>query len=624
MKLRKRLGALMVLVGLLVGLMPLVAGADHDGNTNQASYWEAHYANHNAVCFYHEGDSSHGDVVNSATGDGEAVKLNTFQQSWPGDHWEALIVKGGSAQSTQNGLGYVVYNHPEANVKYDAPIGNNGNVKEVSHWIVCKGETPEQGPTEVFPDTPTTETFCDVDGEVFPPDDTAEITYEVKESNQAGKVKIVASLTSDDFVFGTLTGGWILNNNPSKAHINVTIPVKTSDCGPVVPVAPTENPATCLEDGTVVLPPEQDNVTYTLEDDGVRATLDVDFVFDLNNLNGFVIQKDGTAFFAITPPAATGDCIVVPAEPTETGPSCLEDGSINLPDNTDDVAYTEVEGGVLATPAEGVVLDVTGTDFVLNQDGTAFFAIEADEATGDCLVTPVQPKVTQSDACGVEGSVVIPYTDDVIYILEGEEGDVSGQTINGPTSGTILAIAAEGHVIADGAQTEFDFDVPAAEECTTPTTPETTTTTTPVEEVAVSVDASCDAIDIGSDKVIANEFTLNGEAVSLGQPPYEAGTYTAFVTVPVGYTFVPSDNLSDISAPDVDDPVGQSAVLTFTIDECDETPVTTPTTVPEDEPEELPFTGFDNLGLWAAVASALILAGGGVLAFFRREDGEVA
>jgi hypothetical protein len=105
-----------------------------DTNPNHPAYWEALYPN--AVACY-DGNSAHG----SLTDGGKAVELNEYDPSWPGDHWEVLIVNGGSVD-VGHGNGNEVYEHPSAGVAYYPPLNDGGNEPTVSHWIVCKGEDP--------------------------------------------------------------------------------------------------------------------------------------------------------------------------------------------------------------------------------------------------------------------------------------------------------------------------------------------------------------------------------------------------------------------------------------------------------------------------------------------------
>lgn len=118
-----------------------VVGISEDATpqANSPEYWEARYAAHKADCYKAEGSTSHGKLTD---GD-KTVTLNPFQDSWPGDHWEVLVVKAGNTN--------YVNVHPQAGVAYASPMNNGGQQADVSHWIVCKGTTPETAPTKITP-----------------------------------------------------------------------------------------------------------------------------------------------------------------------------------------------------------------------------------------------------------------------------------------------------------------------------------------------------------------------------------------------------------------------------------------------------------------------------------------
>jgi ribosomal protein L31 len=124
-------------------------------NYNDPAYWEGYFENltgHEAACYTHEGDSNHG-VDN---GDG-SVTLYPFNQAWPGDHWEGLVVKSGSVDNGY-GPGNAAYLHPEAGVPYFGPLNAGGEQGEVSHWIACKGTTPDTPTTTSLPPATTSST----------------------------------------------------------------------------------------------------------------------------------------------------------------------------------------------------------------------------------------------------------------------------------------------------------------------------------------------------------------------------------------------------------------------------------------------------------------------------------
>ena len=150
----KALGIIFIMVAAFVAMV-LPSGATPTTNPNTAEYWEAQLEEDGitAYCYKYEtipGYNSHG------TSDGASVVLNPFDQSWPGDHWALLVVKGGSVD-TGNGPGNNVIFNPTAGVAYFPPTNGGGNVAGVSHWIVCKGETPEGTTTTTEAETTTTE-----------------------------------------------------------------------------------------------------------------------------------------------------------------------------------------------------------------------------------------------------------------------------------------------------------------------------------------------------------------------------------------------------------------------------------------------------------------------------------
>ena len=99
--------------------------------TNHTDYWAKLYADHGAVCYSAKGSTSHGKITDG----GKTVTLNAYGKDWYGDHWELLVIKGGSDYNN-------VIVHPKAGVAYASPPNKN-NQADVSHWIVCKGKTPD-------------------------------------------------------------------------------------------------------------------------------------------------------------------------------------------------------------------------------------------------------------------------------------------------------------------------------------------------------------------------------------------------------------------------------------------------------------------------------------------------
>ncbi|GAA5200740.1 hypothetical protein [Microbacterium jejuense] len=101
---------------------------------NNTPYWEDRYAEFDVQCFKHDGTGSneHGSV----SADRKTVTLKQFDQNWWGNGWVVLVINAGTSNN--------VIENPKAGVAYASPVNNGGNQANVSHWIVCKGTTPEQ------------------------------------------------------------------------------------------------------------------------------------------------------------------------------------------------------------------------------------------------------------------------------------------------------------------------------------------------------------------------------------------------------------------------------------------------------------------------------------------------
>lgn len=279
---------------------------------------------------------------------------------------------------------------------------------------------------------------------------------------------------------------------------------------------------------------------------------------------------------------------VIPAIPTTTDATCDEDGSIVLPDDTDDIAYSLVDGGVLATlVGEDVKFgDLNG--YVDNKDGTAFFAITAPEATNDCPATPVEPEVTQSGKCEVEGFFVIPDTEGIIYLVDGEEQE-AGTVITGPGTFEVTAIAKEGFELT--AEFGITITLDPADDCVTAVPP------TVIEGEACGVN---DSFTIPSTEGVI--YLVDGKVAEAGAVFNTPGSYTITVQAADGFELTNPDFMGVI-----------------TLDAGKPCPVvTTPTTTPE----KLPFTGLDS-DVMAALAVGMVALGGLVLALGRKPEEDI-
>lgn len=128
-------------VATVVVALTLMAAYPSGSDANQPANWEGVFP-HPAQCYKHEAgvNSEHGNYASA----GKGFVLNPFNQGWPGDHWEALIIKAGQTNA--------VYVHPNAGTLY---LDGNNPHKTISHVIVCKGTTPEVTPSSSPSVTPT-------------------------------------------------------------------------------------------------------------------------------------------------------------------------------------------------------------------------------------------------------------------------------------------------------------------------------------------------------------------------------------------------------------------------------------------------------------------------------------
>jgi hypothetical protein len=106
-------------------------------DSNKEEYWEDEYTQ----CFKHEGrdmiDNDHAYLIN----DGKTVVLKPYGANWYGDHWELIIVKAANTD--------LVTVHPSSGL----PGYHAVDFKEISHYIVCKGATPDEPPTNQICET---------------------------------------------------------------------------------------------------------------------------------------------------------------------------------------------------------------------------------------------------------------------------------------------------------------------------------------------------------------------------------------------------------------------------------------------------------------------------------------
>lgn len=149
-------------------------------------------------------------------------------------------------------------------------------------------------------------------------------------------------------------------------------------------------------------------------------------------------------------------CVVPPiavtvTAPTSTDQTCAASGTLTIPSVTG-VSW-KVDGAAAAPGTRGAA---PGTHSVKATalpgwtiSGTSSWTLTIAPRTG-CdiiVVTPVEPTVTPSTTCGVEGTYTIPTTTGVQYLLDGEA--VAAGTYSGPVDALLTVQALPGYRLSD-------------------------------------------------------------------------------------------------------------------------------------------------------------------------------
>jgi LPXTG-motif cell wall-anchored protein len=418
-------------------------------NTNHAWYWEGVYSAQQAVCFKIE--SAESSSYGAITSGGKTVTLNAFDPSWPGDHWEALIIKGGSNWNN-------VIDHPEAGVAYASPLNAGGQQTNVSHWIVCSGTTPTPPPTQHDPevtrtdwvdeawvcgDTTTeqtrtvTTTPYKLDGQTWVLDTTKADTVTERRTRNLTQDEItecpVDCTTRYDFdaqKMWEVTWGYGFSDRNGGAP---TFTMQSNgglvglDGGPV-PSYMANNPDwhwLYVTDG------KDNNHTYQFAD-GTTRTVTVTFA------DG----EDGCSYPTIvwgeTPPPPPVTEIPVPAQPTASDPCGLNNATWVKPENTDQVTWVLGEDGVLtASAAEGFTFP----------DGETSHSYGTAPDSGQACSTPSTPQDAVASATALDDE-----TCDRVGTVSFAITNATWKDASDTTDGSRVAVADAGHLFAGGVQ----------------------------------------------------------------------------------------------------------------------------------------------------------------------------
>lgn len=414
------IGSTLLLVAGLFTLGTSAASAGSSGNPNSAEYWQNLYPNAVACYKYSSDGGAHGTVTNG----GKAVTLNTFQQSWPGDRWEVLIVNGG-AEDVGYGNGNKVYELPVAGTAYYPPLNGGGQQPNVSHWIVCKGQTPS---------TPADATAAI--GFTAPTCDTAQgLVLKSIENATWGDIVYSGPDNLSFSVTATATDGHKFSDGKSTKTFTGTLLPPTGDC----------TPPPCLDSSAVSYTYEattNSGVITVAAKDGHSTTL----------CNPFWVTAASWTFDGNTMWPQTLD----QWNPANSGQKIDSVGTYAYGANVDcgqgDIYATFNNPGV-PYPTAGILngpSDPYAEHFLHQMGFSGPYPTWTVQNAGSCNPDVVEtvPGVTFTDVCGTanDGYTAVADTAEIDYTVTDERVDGVGTV-------TVTAKAKAGYVFADGAYT---------------------------------------------------------------------------------------------------------------------------------------------------------------------------
>ena len=255
----------------------------------------------------------------------------------------------------------------------------------------------------------------------------------------------------------------------------------------VTPVAPTVSPSTtCDVQGTYTIPATK-GVVYLLDGTAIAAGTyngPKTATITAQAKPGYLLSDPTWSFTLNLPAAAVCPTQVTPVNPTFTlSSTCEVQGTYTIPATTGItylLAGTPIAANTYPGPVSGTVTAQANTGYALSTTNWSYAlnvpAAAACPGTVVVVVTPVNPTVSPSTDCEVQGTYTIPATTGVTYLL-GTTVKAAG-TYDGPASGTVTAQANTGYALST-TNWSFALNLPAAEICpAAPTIPATGTTPT--------------------------------------------------------------------------------------------------------------------------------------------------
>jgi len=340
--------------------------------------------------------------------------------------------------------------------------------------------------------------------------------------------------------------GYTLGNQSGEYDVTVLPKGDQSVKCLTIPTNNTPKAPECGQSGSYTVPGDSSLYTWTIKvGDGAPETVSDSRTYDtpgdytaIVSLTGAAIEQgwhfsDGstTHSYPVTVLGASSlECLVTAPTLTPLGATCSTNGSLHLPAVDHLVWVVDGHEGVTGPldlgPGTHTVTAQTVGGYSFDGESTVhrYGEIVVGAATGNCpvFVQAVEPSVSLSGGCGLEGSYTIPDTAGVSYLLDGTP--VAAGTHSGPVSGTLTAVAT-GNAVLTNPDFSVALSVPPAVSCPSDTE------VTPA--APTFVDPTCADPEAGA---VLFEDTDSVHYVQQGDVT-DGGTVTVTAVPKTGFTF---------------------------------------------------------------------------------------
>ncbi|QIX25401.1 LPXTG cell wall anchor domain-containing protein [Nocardioides sp. JQ2195] len=354
--------------------------------------------------------------------------------------------------------------------------------------------------------------------------DTDHVSYAISPAASGTEATTVTITATPDVFFAfSPAPGWTIHPD-GTATFEHSFAAATTCLD--VPAEPIVTAPTCYDDGYLTVE-IRDHATVTVNGTTITSatmfgpgSYDVVYTADAGHVfDDAGTESTTTTYDDIVVEAATGDCVIdVPAQPDSTD-TCNPDVVV---DNVEWAPFPTLDNivwSVDASTGEAIATAINGMSFS-NGVTEKRYSLPADN--GIKCAAPVDPVVTQSSACDVQGTLTVPDTEGITYALDGDT--IAPGTHDGPLSGTLTATALPGYEDTD-ADWSFHVDIAAATTCLDVPAEPAPTPPTCFDDGTLTVTPAAHAT-----------VTVNGDPI-VDETVYGPGSYDVVYTADAGHVF---------------------------------------------------------------------------------------